>query len=312
MVATTFAVAIWVGVPAVILTLVGIMVQEVTLAVPPAQVRFTVPVKPPLPVTVTGIAPETPLVRLAVAGAVTAKVPVAAVPVPVSATATELGAVPMVNVAVSAPAGTNVGVKITPMVQVPVAASGGPQGVAVPAVAAAKSPALAPVTAKATGRVPVELLVTVTDIAALGILRVWLPKASGLGVAVRVEPVPVNATATVLGAVPTVRVAASVPTTVGVNMTPMVEVPAAASGAPQGVAVPAVAATKSPAFAPVTAKVTGRGPVELLVTVTVIAALGVLSGWVPKASGLGVAVRVAINGSSATKALTPVAFFVAV
>src|ERR1700678_3866551 len=278
MVATTFAVAIWVGVPAVILTLVGIMVQDDTFAVPPAQVRFTVPVKPPLPVTVTGIAPEMPLVRLAVAGAVTAKVPVAAVPVPVSATATELGAVPMVNVAVSAPAGTKVGVKITPMVQVPVAASVGPQGVAVPAVAAAKSPALAPVTAKATGRVPAELLVTVTDIAALGILRVWLPKASGLGVAVRVEPVPVSATATVFGAVPMVRVAASAATNVGGNITSTVQIPAAATARTQPVAVPAVAATKSAALVPVTAKATGRAAEELFVTVTDIAAPGVPSG----------------------------------
>src|ERR1700734_1414380 len=191
MVATTFAVAIWVGVPAVILTLVGIMVQEVTLAVSPAQVRFTVPVKPPLPVTVTVIGPETPLVRLAVAGAVTAKVPVAAVPVPVSATATKLGAVPMVNVAVSAPAGTNVGVKITPMVQVPVAASVGPQGVAVPAVAAAKSPALAPVTAKATGKSASQFVGDGHVIAGARVLRVLVPKASGLGAALRFEPVPV-------------------------------------------------------------------------------------------------------------------------
>ena len=66
--------------PPVIFTLVGVMLQEDTLAVPPAQVRFTVPVKPPLPVTVTGIAPETPLTRLKVAGAVTVKAPVAAVP----------------------------------------------------------------------------------------------------------------------------------------------------------------------------------------------------------------------------------------
>src|SRR5271168_2454538 len=254
------------------------MVQDDTFAVPPAQVRFTVPVKPPLPVTVTGIDPETPLVRLVVAGAVTAKVPVAAVPVPVSATATELGAVPMVNVAVSAPAGTNVGVKTTPMVQVPAAASVAPQGVAVPAFAAAKSPAFAPVTVKATGRVLAELLVTVTLMEALGILSVCEPKVSGLGVAVRLEPVPVSATATVFGAVPMVRVAASAPATVGVKITPMVQVPAAASVAPQGVAVPAVAATKSPAFAPVTAKVTGSVPAELLVTVTVIAALGVPSG----------------------------------
>ena len=133
-------------------------------------------------------------------------------------------------------------------------------------------------TAKATGRVPAELLVTVTDIAALGILRVWLPKASGLGVAVRVEPVPVSATATVLGAVPTVRVAASAAETVGVKITPMVQVPAAAKVAPQGVAVPAVAATKSAALVPVTAKVTGRAADELLVIVTDIAALGVPIG----------------------------------
>src|SRR5271170_5716449 len=156
--------------PPVIFTLVGTMVQEDTFAVPPAQVRFTVPVKPPVPLTVTGIAPETPLTRLKVAGAVTVKAPVAAVPVPVSATATELGAVPTVSVPVSAPAGTNVGVKTTPMVQLPAAARVAPQGVAVPAVAAAKSPAFAPLTAKVTGRVPAELLVTVTVIAALGVL----------------------------------------------------------------------------------------------------------------------------------------------
>src|ERR1700722_14615414 len=253
------------------------MVQEDTFAVPPAQARFTVPVKPPVPVTVTGIDPETPLVRLAVAGAVTVKAPVAAVPVPVSATATELGTVPTVSVPVSAPAGTKVGVKTTPMVQVPAAARVAPQGVAVPAVAATKSLAFAPLTAKATGRVPAELLVTVTVIAALGVLSGWLPKASGLGVAVRVEPVPVSAMATVLGGVPMVRDAASVPITVGVNTTSTVQVPAAAKVAPQPLAAP-VAAAKSPAFAPVTAKVTGSAPDELLVTVTVIAALGVPSG----------------------------------
>src|ERR1700729_3806707 len=185
------------------------MEQEDTFAVPPAQGRFTMPVKPPVPVTVPGIAPETHLRRRAVAGAVTVNAPVAAVPVPVSAIATELGAVPTVSVPVSAPAGTNVGVKTTAMVQVPAAASVAPQGVAVPAVAATKSPAFAPVTAKVTGRVPAEVLVTVTVIAALGVLSGWLPKASGLGVAVRVEPVPVSAMATVLGTVPTGRVAAS-------------------------------------------------------------------------------------------------------
>src|ERR1700722_4835682 len=147
------------------------MVQEDTFAVPPAQVRFTVPLKPPLPVTVTGIDPETPLVRLAVAGAVTVKAPVAATPVPVSATGTELGAVPIVSVPDSAPAGTNSGVKTTLIVHMPAAAKVAPQPFVAPE-AAAKSAPLGPVTAKATGRVPAESLVTVTVIAALGVLTV--------------------------------------------------------------------------------------------------------------------------------------------
>src|ERR1700722_6506764 len=147
------------------------MVQEDTCAVPPAQVRFTVPVKPPLPVTVTGIAPETPLTKLKVAGAVTVNAPVAAVPVPVSATATELGAVPIVRVPDSAPAGTSVGVKITLIVHVPAAAKVALQPFVAPEAAAKLAP-LGPVTAKATGRVPAELLVTVTVIAALGVLSV--------------------------------------------------------------------------------------------------------------------------------------------
>ena len=83
-VATTLAVAVGLVIPAVTSTLVGISVHEVTLDVP-AQVRFTVPVKPCEPVTVTGIEAAMPLVRLAEAGAVTVKAPVAE-PVPVSAT----------------------------------------------------------------------------------------------------------------------------------------------------------------------------------------------------------------------------------
>src|SRR5271156_6318112 len=65
-------------------------VQDETFADRPVQLKFTMPLNPCNPVIVTGIEPAIPLIRLAVAGAVTLKSPVA-VPVPVSATLVACG-----------------------------------------------------------------------------------------------------------------------------------------------------------------------------------------------------------------------------
>jgi hypothetical protein len=143
------------------------MVQDDTFIVPVVQLKLTAPVNPAKPLITTGIEPATPLVKLAVAGTVKLKSPVAE-PVPVSAIAITFGAVPICSVAVSAPAGTSVGVKITPIVQLLAAANVAPQPVAAPGVAT-KSPMFAPLTLKVTGRAPVELFVTVTDIDVLGV-----------------------------------------------------------------------------------------------------------------------------------------------
>src|ERR1700727_2703982 len=68
-------------------------VHEVTLAVVPMQARFTVPLKPWRPFTITGIVAATPLVTLNVDGTVTLKSPVAA-PAPVRDTGARVGAAP--------------------------------------------------------------------------------------------------------------------------------------------------------------------------------------------------------------------------
>ena len=56
-VAVTLATAVGLIIPEVTVTLVGIIVQDVTFGVFPVQVKFTAPVKPCDPVTVTGTEP---------------------------------------------------------------------------------------------------------------------------------------------------------------------------------------------------------------------------------------------------------------
>ena len=102
-VAVTLATAVGLIIPEVTVTLVGIIVQDVTFGVFPVQVKFTAPVKPCDPVTVTGTEPATPLVRSNVAGAVTVNAPVAE-PVPLNATLSALTPVAICRVAASAAA----------------------------------------------------------------------------------------------------------------------------------------------------------------------------------------------------------------
>jgi hypothetical protein len=80
MVAVTLAVAIPPGA-----TLVGLTVQDETFMVPAVHDSVTGSVRPPIPLTIIGIEPASPLVKLAVAGTVKLKSAVAD-PVPVSAT----------------------------------------------------------------------------------------------------------------------------------------------------------------------------------------------------------------------------------
>jgi len=176
-VAITFAVAVGLIIPAVMFTLVGVILQEVTVGVSPVQVKFTVPVKPCVPATVTGMEPATPLVRLNVAGAVTVKDPVAE-PVPLSPTLSALRPVPICSVAVSA-AATD-GVKITPIVQEAAAANDAPHGVA-PLAVAPKSPRFAPTTVKGIAIDADELFVSVTNCAAVGVPSNCDPKLKLVG-----------------------------------------------------------------------------------------------------------------------------------
>lgn len=170
-VAVTLATAVGLIIPEVTVTLVGIIVQDVTFGVFPVQVKFTAPVKPCDPVTVTGTEPATPLVRSNVAGAVTVNAPVAE-PVPLNATLSALTPVAICRVAASAAA--TEGVNTTAIMHDAPAASDAPHGVA-PACAT-KSAAFAPVTTNGIEIDAAELFVTVTDCAAVGAPTNCVPK----------------------------------------------------------------------------------------------------------------------------------------
>jgi hypothetical protein len=144
------------------------IVQDVTFGVFPAHVRFTLPLNPAKPLTITGIEPAVPLVRLNVAGTVKLKSAVAE-PVPVSATVKGCaGATLFAILSVPDSAVATEGVKITPIVHEAPAASVAPQPIAAPGVAT-KSAAFGPTTVNTVGSVPDELFVTVTVIEVVGV-----------------------------------------------------------------------------------------------------------------------------------------------
>jgi len=143
-------------------TLLGVTAHDDTFMVLAVHDNVTGSVRPPIPLTVIGIEPATPLVKLAVVGTVKLKSAVVE-PVPVSETVNIFGAVPICSVAASAPAGNSVGVKTTSIVHEAPAASVPVQPVAAPEVAV-KSPAFAPMTANGIVSVPDELFVSVTVI----------------------------------------------------------------------------------------------------------------------------------------------------
>src|SRR5271155_2119466 len=93
-------------------TLLGVTAHDDTFMVLAVHDNVTGSVRPPIPLTVIGIEPATPLVKLAVVGTVKLKSAVVE-PVPVSETVNIFGAVPICSVAASAPAGNSVGVKTT-------------------------------------------------------------------------------------------------------------------------------------------------------------------------------------------------------
>jgi hypothetical protein len=195
-------------------------------------------------------------------------------PVPLSATVCGLPVAvsAMLSVATSSPMA--VGVNVTPIVQLALAAKV-PVGLhAFVPLASAKLLLLVPVIeklVKVTGPVPV--LVTVTFCAGLVEFTGWEANVRLLGVTVTVPvagPAPVPVKATVCGLPVTLsatfRVAVRVPTAVGVNRTLIVQLaPIARLPAPLHM-VPEVGngTAKSPAFVPVTVK-----PAKLIAAVPV-------------------------------------------
>lgn len=170
------------------------------------------------------------------------------------------------------------GVNVTLIVQLAPAATEEPQVVVSP-----KSPGLAPnkpILTMFSTVLPV--LVRVTDCAALVVPRFWLPKAKLLALRLTEAPVPVPVRVTVCGLPAAlsamVNVAVRLPAAAGVNVTLIVQVPPPASELPQ-----VLVWEKSPPLVPVTVMLVKlKVALPLLVTVTVWAAAGVPTNWLPK------------------------------
>jgi len=178
-----------------------------------------------------------------------------------------------------------VGVNVTLIVQLPMAATGVVVLQVVPLAATAKSPVTA-MLLKLKGAAPV--LVTVTGLAPLVVPSGWLPKGRIVGDSETTGVVPVPVSETVWG-LPgalsvSVRLPERLPAAVGVNVTFMTQLPLAATGVLVLQVVPLAATAKSPVTA-MLVKLKGAAPV--LFTVTVLGALVVPSGWFPKGRFVG-------------------------
>jgi hypothetical protein len=166
-------------------TLVGVTVQDETFMVPAAQDNVTGSVRPPIPLTVIGIDPATPLIKLAVVGTVKLKSAVVD-PVPVSATKIGRPAPSAICNDADSAAATD-GVNVTPIVHIAPAPNDPPHGVA-PLAVAAKSAAFAPITVKGIEIDAEELLVSVTNCAGLLVTATSCePKLMLVGDTLRVE-----------------------------------------------------------------------------------------------------------------------------
>jgi uncharacterized protein YqcC (DUF446 family) len=167
-------------------------------------------------------------------------------------------------------------VNVTEMLQLPPAATLAPQ-----VLVCAKSPGLVPVTAMlVTVKAAVPVLLSVTDWTALVVPTFWLayvrlPELSDtIG-----TPTPVPERVTVWGDPAALSVmvtdAPRLPAAVGVNVTEMLQLPPAATLAPQ-----VLVCAKSPGLVPATAMlVTVKAAVPVLLSVTDWAALVVPTFW---------------------------------
>ena len=189
-----------------------------------------------------------------------------AVPTPVPVRDTICGLVGalsvMVNEAVRLPVA--VGVNLTLLVQLLLAATELPHVLVSP-----KSPGLAPVIAMPlTDRAAFPVLFRVTESGVLVVPRVWLGKGKveGLGMAAGPVPVPVRVTVCGLPGALSVMVTAavSVEAKVGLNVTLIVQLVPAATDPLQ-----LLPSLKSPAFVPVTAMAAVNVALPLFVRVTV-------------------------------------------
>lgn len=167
-----------------------------------------------------------------------------------------------------------VGVNVTLITQLPLAASGVLVLQVVPLAATAKSP-VAAMLVKVKDAVP--LLVTVTALGALVIPRTVAGNDTLLGDNIASGPVPVPVNEMTLGLSPALSVTITsplrTPASVGVNTMAMVQLALTATPAPQ-----LSVSLKSP-LAAILAMANATSP--LFVKVTVSAELGVLSCWLP-------------------------------
>jgi hypothetical protein len=171
-----------------------------------------------------------------------------------------------------------VGLKVTLKVQVAAGAKDAPQ-----VFVWAKSPVtLTPLIASAT----TVLFFTVTALAALVTFRTVFVNVKEVGVTVICAvPVPEKATDCAMPPTLKLRVPVRVEATLGVNTTLMLQDAAAANEAPQVLVCEKSVLAVMP--------VIETEPVWLFVIVTGLDALGVATGWLPKASEVGDTVKAA-------------------
>ncbi len=253
-----------------------VRVKSAAFAPPSVTALIVSGAVPGLERTVVSAAEVTPTVvlgKLSVAGVRTA---CAAVPAPLSATVCGEPVTLSATESVAEKLATDAGVKITEIVQLPATASVLPQVFAEMAKSAAPVPVM-PMLLIVNAAVPGLLSVTVC--AAEVVLTPWLPKANEPGLRFTCGAVPVPVSATVCGEPVTLsatdNVALKLAADAGVNVTEMVQLPAAASELPQVFAEMA----KSAGFVP--ARVTlliVSAAVPGLLSVTTWAADVVLTG----------------------------------
>src|SRR5207249_3387623 len=207
-----------------------------------------------------------------------------AVPFPLSVMSSGVRRAVSVSDSVPVRAPEAVGVKVTLMVQVPPAAKvAGLVGQALaPVLVAAKSPEGAN---ELIVKAAAPVFVSVTVIGALVVASSWLPKSRLVGANPTPGAVPFPLSVMICGLPPALSVSDSVPVrapeAVGVKVTLMVQVPqiGRAAGREGEALAPVLVAAKSLEAAN---ELIVKAAVPVFVSVTVIGALVVASGWLPK------------------------------